>query len=335
MADIFISYAREDRETAKTLAQRLADQGWSVWWDRHIPSGRRFYDVIERELTAARCVIVLWSTAALDSPWVREEAQDGLDRDILVPARIETVRLPIGFRTIQTADLSDWAGDQAHPGLAQLVEDITVALSGTPSRERVSEPETKSQKPAKRAAELKKAIDPDLAVLRDIDAAWCPELVALQVGAFLMGSPTDDQRSFDVERPQHPVMIGRRFAIGRYPVTFAEYDHFCAVTKREKPLDQGWDRGRRPVINVNWRDAVAYCEWLSHETGKSYRLPTEAEWEYACRAGTTTRYECGDEISVRDANFGKEIDQTTEVGSYPPNPWGARQRVGVGGGYLA
>jgi TIR domain len=70
MADIFISYAREDRETAKTLAQALAVQGWSVWWDRHIPSGRRFHDVIQRELTGARCVIALWSTAALGSPWV-------------------------------------------------------------------------------------------------------------------------------------------------------------------------------------------------------------------------------------------------------------------------
>src|SRR5512132_1231308 len=81
MADVFISYAHQNRETAKTLAQNLADQGWSVWWDRHIPSGRRFHDVIERELTAARCVIALWSTAALDSPWVREDAQEGLDRN--------------------------------------------------------------------------------------------------------------------------------------------------------------------------------------------------------------------------------------------------------------
>jgi hypothetical protein len=104
MADIFISYAREDWETAKMLAHALAAQGWSVWWDRRIPTGRRFHEVIQRELTAARCVIALWSTAALSSPWVREEAQDGLDRDILVPAKIEMVRLPIGFRTVQTAD---------------------------------------------------------------------------------------------------------------------------------------------------------------------------------------------------------------------------------------
>ena len=128
MADIFISYASEDRETTKTLAQALADQGWSVWWDRNIPSGQLFHEVIEQELTAARCVIALWSPAALGSPWVREEAQDGLDRKILVPARIETVRPPIGFRTVQTADLRDWKGKPAHPGFMQLVEDIRAVL---------------------------------------------------------------------------------------------------------------------------------------------------------------------------------------------------------------
>jgi TIR domain-containing protein len=147
MADIFISYAGENRETTKTLAQMLADQGWSVWWDRHIPSGRRFHDVIERELTAARCVIALWSTAALHSPWVREEAQEGLDRNILVSARIETVRLPIGFRTVQTTDLSDWKGKPAHPGFMQLVEDIRAVLGEASPETPVSGPEAKRWRP--------------------------------------------------------------------------------------------------------------------------------------------------------------------------------------------
>lgn len=152
MADIFISYAREDRETAKTLAQVLAVQGWSVWWDRHIPGGRRFHDVIQRELTAARCVIALWSTAALGSPWVREEAQDGLDRNILLPARIETVQLPIGFRTVQTADLSDWNGNPAHPGFTQLVEDIRAVLGEALPQTPVSESKTKPHRPAEAEA---------------------------------------------------------------------------------------------------------------------------------------------------------------------------------------
>ena len=140
------------------------------------------------------------------------------------------------------------------------------------------------------------------------------EMVVIPAGSFLMGSPPGEKGRRDGEGPQHRVTIGYRFAVGRYPVTFAEYDHFCKVTGRKKPEDQGWGRGRRPVINMVWDDAVAYCQWLVKATGKPYRLSSEAEWEYACRAGTTTRYAFGDEISKGDANFGKNIGKTTQVG---------------------
>lgn len=145
----------------------------------------------------------------------------------------------------------------------------------------------------------------DLAVFREVDAPWRPELVALPAGEFLMGSPEKEEGRWDAEGPQHEVTIGRRFGIGRYPVTFDEYDHFCAAIKREKLRDQGWGRGRRPVIGVSWRDALDYCQWLAKETGQPYRLPSEAEWEYACRAGTTTRYSWGNTITPKDANYGE------------------------------
>lgn len=172
----------------------------------------------------------------------------------------------------------------------------------------------------------------DFTVFRDVDAPWCPEMVALPAGAFLMGSPGGEKDRGEGEGPQHRVTIGYRFALGRYPVTFAEYDHFCAATERKNPGDGGAGRGRRPIINVTWRDTVAYCAWLAKETGQPYRLPSEAEWEYACRAGTTTRYSCGDEITKKQANFGYHARGvmsffggralTTVVGGYPPNPWG-------------
>jgi formylglycine-generating enzyme required for sulfatase activity len=168
---------------------------------------------------------------------------------------------------------------------------------------------------------------PDFAVFRDVDAPWCPEMVALPVGEFLMGSPESEEGQLREgklrnEGPQHQVTIATRFAIGRYPVTFEEYDHFCDATKREAPEDEGWGRGRRPVINVSWRDWPDYLVWLAGATGKPYRLPSEAEWEYACRAGTTTRYAFGEQITVKDANFGMSVRKTTEVGSYPANAWG-------------
>jgi len=98
-ADIFLSYDREDRERAAALARLLATEGLSVWWDRNIPPGKSFDTVIEEALTAARCVVVLWSEKSVVSGWVKAEAQEGLRRRILVPAFLdEGVRLPLGFR---------------------------------------------------------------------------------------------------------------------------------------------------------------------------------------------------------------------------------------------
>jgi len=163
---------------------------------------------------------------------------------------------------------------------------------------------------------------PTLTIFRDIDEPWCPEMVMLPAGTFLMGSPESEAGRFGNEGPQHEVTISRPFALGRYPVTFNEYDHFCAEAGREKPGDRGWGRGRRPVINVNHEDAEAYCAWLSDVTGSAYQLPSEAMWEYACRAGTTTAYAFGDQLTRMQANFDdSESGMTSEVGTYPANAW--------------
>jgi hypothetical protein len=110
MSDIFISYASEDRPKAKTLAEVLTRQGWSIWWDRRIPVGETFGRVIEKQIRAAKCVIVLWSKAALESDWVQNEASEGMQRGLLAPVFIEDVRPPFEFRLIQAARLVDWDG---------------------------------------------------------------------------------------------------------------------------------------------------------------------------------------------------------------------------------
>lgn len=111
MSDIFISYATEDRPPAEMLANALYELGWSVWWDRELRAGSRFEDVIEQELGKACCVVVLWSGTLMVSGWVRDEAREGNRRKILVPALIERVQPPMGFRGVHTADLTHWRGE--------------------------------------------------------------------------------------------------------------------------------------------------------------------------------------------------------------------------------
>ena len=138
---------------------------------------------------------------------------------------------------------------------------------------------------------------------------------------FQMGSNNGD----DDEKPVHEVVINYDFEIAKYPVTFEEYDLFCEDTGRKKPDDKGWGRGKRPVINISWNDAKAYCKWISEKTGENYRLPTEAEWEFACRAGTTTKWSFGDDKKELEkyAWYNKNSGRKTHpVGEKLPNPWG-------------
>jgi formylglycine-generating enzyme required for sulfatase activity len=158
---------------------------------------------------------------------------------------------------------------------------------------------------------------------RDRDEYWCPEMVALPAGGFLMGPSTGDEAGAARDGPSHAVTLSRRFAIGRYPVIFDEFDYFCTMTGYRKPIDRGWGRGRFPVINVTWQDSQAYLTWLSEATRQQYRLPTEAEWEYACRAGTKTAYSWGEMISNNYTNYyDAKIERPTKVGEYRSNPWG-------------
>ena len=124
MADIFISYASEDRARAEKLAQALGARGWSIWWDREIPLGRSFDEVIEKALAEARCVIVLWSRFSIVSEWVRNEASEARRRGILIPVFIEAVEAPLAFRLLNGADLRDWHGDSDHAEFLRLVERV-------------------------------------------------------------------------------------------------------------------------------------------------------------------------------------------------------------------
>lgn len=151
------------------------------------------------------------------------------------------------------------------------------------------------------------------------DCPTCPTLVVAPAGAFLMGSANGDPD----ERPVQRVTIPSAFAIGKYEVTFAEWDA-CVADRgcNSRPSDKGWGRINQPVINVNYDDARRYAAWLSRKTGHAYRLPNEAEWEYAARAGTTGDFAYGAALTPQQANFARSVGHTSQVGRYPANAWG-------------
>ncbi len=172
------------------------------------------------------------------------------------------------------------------------------------------------------------------------DCPECPEMVIAPSGAFTMGSPESEPQNESNEGPQHKVTISKPFAVGKFAVTFTEWDACVAAggCGSYRPGDEGWGRGDRPVINVNWNDAKAYVAWLSKKTGKSYRLLSEAEREYVTRAGTATPFWWGSSITPDQANYwgstvpyrgggrkGEFRGKTLSVKSFKPNPWGLYQ----------
>ena len=151
------------------------------------------------------------------------------------------------------------------------------------------------------------------------DAPFAPELIVIPAGRFFMGSK--DGEGEQPERPRHEVTIPQAFAVGRFPVTGEEWDDARAAGALElEPRDERWGRDRQPLTNVSWDDAQTYLSWLSRVTDKPYRLLSEAEWEYACRAGTDTAYFFGESISKAQAQF--RARGTVEVGFFPANNFG-------------
>ena len=348
-SDIFLSYASEDRERVRPLVERLEEHGWSVWWDPKIPVSKTFPRVIEEALAAASAVLVVWSKASVKSEWVDIEAAKGRQRGVLVPVRLDEVDLPLEFSRMQTADLTEWDGSSSHSELQATFSALEAILSASIPTE-ISKPEVRKaphhRLPWFRRRSLQVAgalvalgavavwsipqFSSSLDPIRDCPE--CPLMVLIRGDTFSMGSPEGDTLARDNEHPAR-ILTVPDFWMGVYEVTFGEWTAFRAA---DPDAAEGCGLADdHPVTCVSWNQAQAYTAWLGRETRRPFRLPTEAEWEYAARGGTTTPWFWGDDEGDR-CRYANSVDNcgddtydgTSPVGSFQANLLGLHDTAG-------
>jgi len=361
------------------LAAALKTKGWTVFFDRTIPPGKTWRQFIGKEINECRCMVVAWSTHSVKSHWVCEEADDGLKREILVPILLDQVTQPLGFGSIQVANLVGWKGNTESSNYLALCNALTERI-GQGKLSAASGADKASRKPKIPWSKLFTVKVDKITVIAAIFAIllWFlipvlfsqkeiaiinqapsvgydiifnqlrikqpeikasntnvnifnqflnqePEILKIPGGSFQMGS----NDGYDDEKPVHKVIM-KSFAIGRYEVTFDEYEQFAEALGKPKPDDNGWGRGHRPAINVSWEDAEAYAHWLSSQTGKKFRLPTEAEWEYAARSGTVTDYYWLNQGQAKDFAWFKNFAWFAENSEDKTHPVGQKERNAFG-----
>ncbi len=329
MSDIFLSYKSEDRVKAQKIAKAIEKKGYTVWWDQIIPPGRNFDEVIEEKLDEAKCVVVLWSGKSVKSKWVKTEASEGDRRGILVPVLIEDVTPPFMFRMIEAAKLMDWDGTSLHPEFDLLIQSVGRILGRpAPMDSRRTEQKGKEGKGKEEQEEKVKKEQEEQVRLKGeerteektVTNSIGMKFALIPAGKFSMGSPPGEEGRYDDEGPVHEVTIRKPFYLGIYPVTQQEWQ----AVMGENPsffIDD-----KLPVEQVSWDDVQDFIMNLNEKEGSDkYRLPSEAEWEYAARAGTTTRYSFGDDESELDEYGWYDENSNYEihpVGQKKSNPWG-------------
>lgn len=338
---IFINYRREDTQDAAARVHRELSPAFgakALFMDvDNLLAGQRFDRELEKALAECDVFLVVigprWMSALEDRQktgerdYVREEIAGALKRQIhVIPVLVNQARLP--RERALPEDVRDLVKHQKHDvrhehfrrDLVPLIEAIKLLRRLPPRALPWRMIGAAVAGLAFVAATLFLVVPHTPETFRDCPD--CPEMVVVPAGQFMMGSPDNDLAHMTSERPQHKVTIAEPFAVGKFEVTFAEWDA-CVLNggcSGYRPSDEGWGRGRRPVIHVSWSDAQEYVAWLSKKSGKTYRLLSEAEWEYAARAGTTTRYAFGNSITTQEAQFSAR--KTAEVGSFKPNAFG-------------
>jgi len=351
VADVFVSYKKEDSDYADRIAAALREAGFTVWWDDGLTPETAWDAALEKEIAEAATVVVLWSPRSVVSEWVRTEAHYGQDRGKLVPVMIEPCTIPLAFMLKQTVNLCAWRGDRADRQWRKLLTWIADLTSTKPGNANIPSSLGAAQPNPFREAvgrlpsgdpiydgTLINASTPAGTAFRDGDNR--PVMRILPRGAFQLGSPPTDPDRTSVEGPQKRIEIPVPFALGVFPVLTGEYLAVmgAAPSPAPTPPPKSWFGTFKPkpsepvraaapgdpwlpMTHVSFEDAERFAQRLSDLVGEAYRLPSEVEWEYACRAGSRTRYAFGDTIDAGKALFAAQTGPGMPA-KYPSNAFG-------------
>ena len=369
--DVFLSFNSEDKEAVECIAVYLEDEtGLRPWFDQwEMIPGESVVMSLERGLSASKTCAVFVGKSG-EGPWQRQEMESALQEQAKDPKfRVIPVLLPDFPHDAKKPTLPKFLSKNIWVSMRNGLEDtdalwrLECGIRGvrpgrgprkiTPKENRPVHPEpTAHPEPVEGRKEQEFSFDvitvnergEEIDRQRRIAQQYCEdlgngvmlEMVAIPGGSFLMGAEKTKKDSRNRERPQHRVTL-EPFYLGKYPVTQAKWKAVVEATTTINlelhPEPSKFKGAQRPVERVTWDDAVEFCQRLSVLTGQRYGLPSEAQWEYACRAGTTTPFHYGATITADLANYdaretyaselaGTYREQTTDVGSFPPNAFG-------------
>jgi formylglycine-generating enzyme required for sulfatase activity len=358
--DVFLCHNSQDKPAVIEIANQLKANNINPWLDKwHLRPGSSWQDSLENQIDQIRTAAVFVGNSGL-GPWQSEEIKAFLRAfvnrkcpviPVLLPNAPKEPQLPVFLQGLMWVDFREHDPEP----LGQLIWGITgrkpdsppLTLKKPPEEEKNKSPYQLKTFPFQTAQinnnGTKITLVPKTAnyFAQDLGNGVNLEMVAIPGGTFIMGSPENEEGYLSSESPQHQVTVPP-FFMGKYPVTQKQWRAVAALGKVNIDLksDPSHFKGDNlPVERVSWNDAQEFCARLSQMANKTYRLPTEAEWEYACRGGTTTPFYCGETISTDLANYngnytygqgqkGEYREKTTEVGKFPANPFGLYDMCG-------
>lgn len=328
MADVFLSYKREDKSLAMAMAEALKAEGFTTWWDDRLTPAEHWDTAIEDNIANAAAVLVMWTPLSVASEWVRTEAEFAKRANKLVPVVRTPCQPPLAFLLVQGVDLTRWDGaDRTDRNWRKMIAWLRDLVAGRSSLDEAVPEKSADWRIAYGEFRGEPVLD-GRAITRASqngllfrDHKDLPLMRVIGAGQFKMGSADWEAGAMTSEKPQRAVNVAGPLAVGVFPVTFEEWDAAKAAGGvKGAPKDDGFGRGAVPVVNVSFPDAQEYIRWASATSGERYRLMSEAEWEYACRAGSDGPYAFAGEFTTAMANFGAKA--AVEVGAYPANGFG-------------